>query len=104
MTTSSYHNEQPRSNRNQVVATLNPRSLFTATAVISGVFFTACVLALAVAPQATMAFFNYILHADLTNIARPVTPSNFIAGFLAWSLGTGLYAALVAWIYNRLAL
>jgi hypothetical protein len=55
-----------------------------------------------VAPEPTMAFLSYILHSDLTSISRPVNPGSFIVGLLAWSLGTGLYAALIARIYNRL--
>jgi hypothetical protein len=101
MATSAHH-EQPNVHRSHLVSKLSPRSLFTATSLISGAFFTACFLSLAVAPEPTMAFLSYILHSDLTSISRPVNPGSFIVGLLAWSLGTGLYAALIARIYNRL--
>lgn len=101
MATSAHH-EQSNVHRSHVAARLNPRSLFTATGIISGAFFIACFLSLAVAPQPAMSFFGYILHADLTSISRPVSLGSFVIGLLVWSLGTGVYAALIARIYNRL--
>lgn len=101
MATSAHH-EQSNVHRSPLVSRLSPRSLFTATSIISGTFFTACFLSLAVAPQPTMAFLSYILHSDLTSISRPVSLGSFVVGLLVWSLGTGVYAALIARIYNRL--
>ena len=84
------------------VTRLNARSLFTAVATITGVVYTICFLSIALAPNATVAFFSYILHIDLTNIARPLSWGSFIVGLLFWSLGTGLYTAQVARFYNNL--
>jgi len=79
------------------------RSLFLATAIASGIAYLVCVLFLTVAPQATMAFFSYVLHANLSGIIRSVTWGSFIVGLLVWSVGTGLYAAFVARLYNKLS-
>ncbi|BAZ46896.1 hypothetical protein NIES4102_39420 (plasmid) [Chondrocystis sp. NIES-4102] len=83
---------------------LKERSLSISTALITGSIYTICVLFLAVAPKATMAFFSYIFHADLTNLVRVVTWGSFITGLLFWSLGAALYAALIARLYNSFAI
>jgi len=89
--------------RSYIVPTLSVRSLFLATAIASGIAYLVCVLFLTVAPQATMAFFSYVLHANLSGIIRSVTWGSFIVGLLVWSVGTGLYAAFVARLYNKLS-
>ncbi|MEA5507924.1 DUF5676 family membrane protein [Halotia wernerae UHCC 0503] len=82
---------------------LRTRSLALATGLITGLVYTICILFIAVAPKATMTFFSYILHADLSNIVRTVTWGSFIVGLLFWSVGTALYAALIARLYNSFA-
>jgi len=89
--------------RSYIVPTLSVRSLFLATAITTGIAYLVCVLFLTVAPQATMAFFSYVLHANLSGIIRSVTWGSFIVGLLVWSVGTGLYAAFVARLYNKLS-
>ena len=63
---------QPQPNRLSL-PTLSVRSLFLATAITTGIAYLVCVLFLTVAPQATMAFFSYVLHANLSGITRSVT-------------------------------
>jgi len=89
--------------RSYPVLRLSVRSLFLATAITTGIAYLVCVLFLTVAPQATMAFFSYVLHANLSGITRSVTWGSFIVGLLIWSVGTGLYAAFVARLYNKLS-
>lgn len=103
MTVRTHHhqNENQHENRSRVIK-LNARSLSLATAVMTGLVYTICVLFIAVAPKVAMAFFGYILHADLTQINRLVTFGSFIVGLLFWTVGTALYAALIASFYNRL--
>ena len=65
--------------------------------------FTACSLAVAVAPTATTAFFGHLIHMDLSGLPRTLTFSSFIGGLFAWTLGTALaFSAWPAAIYNRL--
>jgi hypothetical protein len=42
------------------------------------------------------------MHMDLSNIARVITWGSFIVGLLFWTVGTALYAALIARLYNSL--
>ncbi|WP_084227042.1 DUF5676 family membrane protein [Nostoc sp. KVJ20] len=102
MTHSVHHTEETRI-RSYSALRLSVRSLFLATAIASGIAYLVCVLFLTVAPQATMAFFSYVLHANLSGITRSVTWGSFIVGLLIWSVGTGLYAAFVARLYNKLS-
>ncbi|WP_445242789.1 DUF5676 family membrane protein [Microcoleus sp. POL10_C6] len=78
------------------------RSLFLATAIITGIAYLICILFLTVAPEITMGFFSYVLHANLSGITRSITWGSFIVGLVVWSVGTGLYAAFVARLYNKL--
>lgn len=100
MTHSIHHSEENRV-RSYAVQRLSMRSLFIATAITTGLAYLVCALFLTVAPDATMAFFSYILHANLNGIVRSLTWGSFIVGFLVWSVGTGLYAALIARLYNK---
>lgn len=102
MTHSVHHTEETRV-RSYSALRLSVRSLFLATAIASGIAYLVCVLFLTVAPQATMAFFSYVLHANLSGITRSVTWGSFIVGLLIWFVGTGLYAAFVARLYNKLS-
>lgn len=102
MTHSVHHTEETRI-RSYSALRLGVRSLFLATAITTGIAYLVCVLFLIVAPQATMAFFSYVLHTNLSGIIRSVTWGSFIVGLLIWSVGTGFYAAFVARLYNKLS-
>lgn len=102
MTHSIHHSEENRV-RGYSAQKLNVRSLFLATAIASGIAYLVCVLFLTVAPQATMAFFSYVLHTNLSGIIQSVTWGSFIVGLLVWSVGVGLYAAFIARLYNKLS-
>jgi hypothetical protein len=80
---------------------LSARSLFLATTVTTGILYHLCILFVLLLPQLTMAFFSSIFHTNLTGMTITVTFGNFIIGLLFWSIGTGLFAALLARLYNR---
>jgi uncharacterized BrkB/YihY/UPF0761 family membrane protein len=102
MVSQRHHRENPSNVRNSI-SKLNTRSLSLATAIITALVYIACILFVAVAPKAAMAFFGYVLHMDLSNIARVITWGSFIVGLLFWTVGTALYAALIARLYNSFA-
>lgn len=99
--THSVHHSEERRVRSYPVLRLSTRSLFLATVINTGIAYLICVLFLTVAPQATMTFFSYVLHANLTGIIRSITWVSFIVSLLVCSVSTGLYAALVARSYNK---
>ena len=82
---------------------LDTRALGMAAGGAGAVGFAVCALLVTVAPGATSAFFSYVLHLDLSSLARPLTWGSFAAGLLAIALGLAVFAALVGSIYNRLA-
>ncbi|BAY19824.1 hypothetical protein NIES21_56940 (plasmid) [Anabaenopsis circularis NIES-21] len=101
MLSQSHHRENQHNVRHSINK-LNTPSLSLATAIITGLVYIICILFIAVAPKAAMAFFGYVLHMDLSNITRVITWGSFIVGLLFWTVGTAIYAALIARLYNGL--
>ena len=81
---------------------LDPRAFGLAAGATAAALFTICALIVAVVPGAATGFFGYILHLDLTGLARPVTVGNFVGGLLAWTIGVGIVFGLAGVCYNRL--
>lgn len=103
MQSNSYPRKNHHSSRNHVMK-LNTRSLFTATTVLAGALYIICALFVAILPQTTMAFFGYVSHLDLLEIAQPITWGAFFVGLVFFALGTGISAAFIGYYYNRVAL
>lgn len=80
---------------------LDPRAFGLAAGAMAAALFTVCALIVAVVPGAAVGFFGYILHLDLTGLARPVTVANFVGGLFAWTIGVGIVFGLGGAFYNR---
>jgi len=63
--------------------------------------FTICAVAVALAPELSVASASYLIHLDLSGLARSITWGSFFAGLICWGLGTGLVFATAAAFYNR---
>ena len=81
---------------------LDTRAFAIATAVIIAVAYAICAFLVALAPEATRAFFGYLFHIDLTGLSRAITWESFFAGIIGSFVGTGIVAVAVSWLYNRL--
>lgn len=81
---------------------LDNRALAIAAAVAALLGYTFCALVVALFPRAASSFFSYILHLDLTPLARPLSWGSFGAGVLAFAVALGSLAALVGRVYNHL--
>lgn len=81
---------------------LDTRAFAIAAGATAGVLFTFCALAVAAAPGPTTTLFGYLIHLDLTVLARPLTFVSFVTGLVAWTVGTGVAFAFAASLYNRL--
>jgi len=81
---------------------LDTRAFALAAGAAAAILFTLCALAVAIAPDPTTAFFGYLVHMDLSGLARTLTFRSFVGGLLAWTVGTALTFGLAATIYNRL--
>jgi hypothetical protein len=82
---------------------LDTRAFAIAAAIIAATLFLICAFFVAVAPEATTRFAGHLIHSDLSGITRSLTWGNFLGGLVCWTLGTGLVAAALARVYNRLA-
>ena len=78
------------------------RALGIAAASVTAAAYTICALFVAIYPGATSAFFGYLFHVDLSNIARPLTWLSYFAGVIGLSLFVGFVVGLVGWLYNAL--
>jgi len=81
---------------------LNVWAFACAAGIVAAVIFTICAFFVAVAPEATAAFFSYLLHINLTGLTRSISWGSFFTGVLGLGLGTALSAGAVAWLYNRI--
>lgn len=82
---------------------LDSKALALAAGGAAAIWFAICALFVAIAPGATSTFFGYVLHLDLTAIARPLTWSSFAGGLVAVASGAAIFVAFVGSTYNRLA-
>jgi hypothetical protein len=78
-------------------------SLGLAAGVAAVVLFVICAIAVALAPDATMAMGEVLAHADLSVFTRTLTRGNFIGGLIGWGVGTALVFWFTAALYNRLS-
>lgn len=81
---------------------LDSRAFALAVGVVTAAVFTICAFFVAIAPEATRAFFSYLFHIDLTGMASTISWGSFFAGLLGTGLGMAVLAGAVAWLYNRL--
>ena len=81
---------------------LDARAFGTAAGTVAAVLFTICGLAVAVAPESTTALASYLIHMDLSGMARSMAFGSFVGGLVIWTLGTAIVFASLAAIYNRL--
>ena len=81
---------------------LNVWAFGVAIGIVIAAAFTICAFFVAIAPEATAAFIGYLLHINLSGLARPVSWASYVAGVLGIGIWTGLWAAVAAHFYNLL--
>ena len=81
---------------------LNTAALALAAGITTAVVYAVCSLVVAVAPGSATAVISYVLHLDLTGLARPLTWGSFAAGTVCVSLAVAFVVALLGALYNRL--
>ena len=75
--------------------------LALAAALLTGLVYLLCTIALALAPQASVAFFGTMFHWNLAMLMVPVTWGGALVGILCLAFGAALIAAAFGWLYNR---
>jgi predicted anti-sigma-YlaC factor YlaD len=81
---------------------LDVRGFSIAVGTVVAAAFSICAFFVAVAPDATAAFFSYILQINLTGLVRAITWPSYFAGVVTVGVWTGLWAAVGAELYNLL--
>lgn len=81
---------------------LNAGAFGAAAGIAAATLFTLCAAFVAIAPGTATAVFSYVLHLDLTNLARSLSFGSFFGGLIFWGLGTALVFAVAARFYNAL--
>ena len=82
---------------------LNAGAFGAAAGITAAALFTLCAAFVAVAPGTATAVISYVVHLDLTGLARPLTFGSFCVGFVFWGAGTALVFAAAGGIYNALS-
>src|SRR5215207_3483323 len=90
-----------RAPREEVIMRLDARAFGTAAGMVAAALFTICALAVAVAPDQTTVLAGYLVHMNLSGMARTVTLGSFVGGLIIWTLGTAIVFGSTAAIYNR---
>ena len=80
---------------------LDPFAFGLAAGSVAAALFVLCALSVALAPDLATAVVSYMLHLDLTGLARPLTWGSFFGGLFCWALGMGVVVAAGAVLYNR---
>jgi len=79
---------------------LNIWAFGLAVGIVIAAAFTICAFFVAVAPEATATFIGYLLHINLSGLARPITWASYVAGVLGVGIWMALWAAAAAKLYN----
>ncbi|HIH39642.1 TPA: hypothetical protein HA219_02905 [Candidatus Woesearchaeota archaeon] len=83
---------------------LKPKRVGVSLGAVSAVFYLACALFIAAAPNFTLSVFNSLFHGiDFTSIAKTsFTLGETIVGLAVIFVTAYIAGALYAWIYNKL--
>lgn len=82
---------------------LNAAALALAAGITTALIYAVCAVIVAIAPGSTTAVISYLLHLDLTALARPLTWGSFATGIVCVSLAVAFAVALLGALYNRFA-
>lgn len=81
---------------------INAKALGWAAVAVAAASFSICAFLVAIAPATTVAAFSFVMHVDLSPMARSVTWGNFLGGVLVFSVVAGVHAWVLGWMYNTL--
>jgi hypothetical protein len=68
----------------------------------SAILWTLCSLLVAAAPEPSLAITRRLFHVVSGGPAWGVTWGGYLGGLFVWSVGSGFFAWLCAFIYNRM--
>jgi len=80
---------------------INSRALAGSAGLVAAITFAICGAFVAFAPGAVSLAFGWIMHIDVSTMARPITLTSYVAGLVLFSAFVWLVVGLVSRLYNR---
>ena len=80
---------------------INSRALASSAGIVVTATFAICGAFVAFAPGAVSSFFGWVLHIDLSTMARPISVASYAGGLVLFAAFVWLVVALVSTLYNR---
>ncbi len=81
---------------------INTLNFALASAITTAILWTVCSLMVWMMPGAMMNTTGYMVHIDISKFGWMLSPSGFFWGLIVWSIFAGIFAWLLAAIYNAL--
>ena len=82
---------------------LDTKSFGLSAAAATAIVYSICALVVSLSPSGAASVLSYVLHLDLSTMARPLSWASYFVGVIAFSITVGLVFALAAGFYNRFA-
>ncbi len=82
---------------------INSLNFALAAAITAGVVWLICSVFVWMIPGGMMNVTTNMMHMDMSRSGWTISPIGVVWGLVAWSLFAGIFAWLLATIYNRLA-
>ena len=80
---------------------INSRALASSAGIVATATFAICGAFVAFAPGAVSSFFGWVLHIDLSTMARPISLASYAGGLVVFAAFVWLVVAFVSTLYNR---
>ena len=82
---------------------LDTKSFGLSAAATTAIVYSICALVVSLSPGGAASVLSYVLHLDLSTMARPLSWGSYFVGVIAFSITVGLVFSLAAGFYNRFA-
>lgn len=82
---------------------INSKALGISAGIVAAVTFVICGVMVAIAPGSTSAILGWVLHVDMSTMARPISVVSLVGGTILFGLFIGVCVGLVSALYNRFA-
>lgn len=81
---------------------INSLNFSLASAITTAIVWTVCSLMVWMMPGAMMNTTGHMVHMDISKFGWMLSPVGFLWGLIVWGISAGIFAWLLAAIYNAL--
>jgi len=81
---------------------IKSRALATSAGIVVATTFAICGAFVAFAPGAVSSLFGWVLHLDLSTVARPISVANYAGGVVLFGGFVWVLVAVISTLYNRI--